>query len=91
MVKRKIIVYPDPVLSLVSEEVTEIDEETQELIKDMFEAMDEEVGIGLAAPQLGVSERIMVVSIKEKNYLWAVVDRSSDIHQWVHIIDVLSI
>ncbi|HEB30159.1 MAG TPA: peptide deformylase [Spirochaetes bacterium] len=68
MVKRKIIVYPDPVLSLVSEEVTEIDEETQELIKDMFEAMDEEVGIGLAAPQLGVSERIMVVSIKEKNF-----------------------
>ena len=68
MAKRNIIVYPDPVLRMVSEEVTEIDEETHELIRDMFEAMDEENGIGLAAPQLGVSKRIVVVSIKEKNF-----------------------
>lgn len=68
MAKRDIIVYPNPVLRMVSEEVTEIDEETHELIKDMFEAMDEENGIGLAAPQLGVLKRIMVVSIKENNF-----------------------
>ncbi len=68
MAERNMIVYPDPVLKMVSEEVTEIDEETLELIKEMFEAMDEEDGIGLAAPQLGVLKRILVVSIKEKNF-----------------------
>ena len=68
MSKRNIIVYPNPVLRMNSEEVTEIDEETRELIKDMFEAMDEENGIGLAAPQLGVLKRILVVSINEKNF-----------------------
>jgi peptide deformylase len=68
MAKRNIIVYPNPVLRMISEEVTEIDEEIHELIKDMFEAMDEENGIGLAAPQLGVLKRILVVSLKEKNF-----------------------
>ena len=68
MANRNIIVYPDPVLRMVSEEVAQIDEETHELIRDMFEAMDEEAGIGLAAPQLGVLKRIMVVSIKDKNF-----------------------
>ena len=57
MSKRNIIVYPNPVLRMNSEEVTEIDEETRELIKDMFEAMDEENGIGLAAPPAGGVEK----------------------------------
>ena len=68
MAKRDILVYPNPALRMVSQEVTEINEETDELIKDMFEAMDEEEGIGLAAPQIGVLKRILVVSIKERNF-----------------------
>ena len=68
MAKRNIIVYPNPVLRMNAQEVTEVDEETRELIKDMFETMDEENGIGLAAPQLGISKRILVVSINEKNF-----------------------
>jgi peptide deformylase len=68
MTKRNIRVYPDPVLRVNSQEVSEINEETDELIRDMFEAMDEKAGIGLAAPQLGVLKRIIVVSIKEKKF-----------------------
>jgi peptide deformylase len=60
--------YPDPFLRLRAKEVAEIDESTRALIEDMFKAMDEENGIGLAAPQIGVGKRVIVVSIDEKNF-----------------------
>ena len=60
--------YPDPGLRLVSEEVDRPDEHIQALIRDMFEVMGEESGIGLAAPQLGVSKRVIVVSVQEKGF-----------------------
>ncbi len=52
----------------ISDEVHEINESTRALIKDMFEIMEEEGGIGLAAPQVGISKRIIVLSLKEKNF-----------------------
>ncbi len=61
-------IYPDPVLRKISDEVHEINESTRALIKDMFEIMEEEGGIGLAAPQVGISKRIIVLSLKEKNF-----------------------
>ena len=61
-------IYPDPVLRKISDEVHEINEGTRALIKDMFEIMEEEGGIGLAAPQVGISKRIIVLSLKEKNF-----------------------
>ncbi len=61
-------VYPDPVLRKIADEVHEINEGTRALIKDMFEIMEEEGGIGLAAPQVGISKRIIVLSLKEKNF-----------------------
>jgi len=68
MENRRIRHYPDPFLRLRSEEVGEVDDSLQNLIQDMFSAMQEERGIGLAAPQIGVSKRIIVVSIEEKNF-----------------------
>lgn len=61
-------VYPDPVLRKISDEVQEVDEGIRALIKDMFEIMEEESGIGLAAPQVGISKKIIVLSLKEKNF-----------------------
>jgi peptide deformylase len=61
-------IYPDPVLRKISDVVHEINESTRALIKDMFEIMEEEGGIGLAAPQVGISKRIIVLSLKEKNF-----------------------
>ena len=55
-------------LRKISDEVHEINESTRALIKDMFEIMEEEGGIGLAAPQVGISKRIIVLSLKEKNF-----------------------
>lgn len=57
----KIRKYGDPILKKKAEEVKEITPETKELILNMVETMQKERGIGLAAPQIGVAKRIIVV------------------------------
>jgi peptide deformylase len=64
----RVVHYPDPFLRRRAEDVDTGDDAIDALIKDMFEAMKEEDGVGLAAPQIGVSRRIIVVSIEEKNF-----------------------
>lgn len=68
MADRTIKRYPDPFLRKRAEEVNEIDDSLQELISDMFSAMEEERGIGLAAPQIGVSKRVIAISIEDKKF-----------------------
>ena len=57
----KVYQFPAPILSEVSEPVTVFDTDFQTLIEDMKETMYEESGIGLAAPQIGVSQRLLVM------------------------------
>ena len=57
----------DPVLNKVSKEVTEITPRIRDLIDDMFETMYEADGIGLAAPQVGILKRIVVVDVTGEN------------------------
>ena len=59
----KIVKYPDPILARPGEPVTEFNEELRQLIADMFESMYAGQGIGLAAPQVGVSKRIVVIDL----------------------------
>ena len=65
---REIVKYPDPVLERPGEPVTEFNDELRALVYDMFESMYEAKGIGLAAPQIGLSKRLTVIdlSFKEK-------------------------
>ncbi len=58
---RKIITLPDPVLRKKARKITEFGPELQNLIDDMVETMREAPGVGLAAPQIGVSSRLIVV------------------------------
>lgn len=51
----------DPVLNKISKEVKEITPRVQDLIDDMFETMYEANGVGLAAPQVGILKRIVVI------------------------------
>ena len=51
----------DPVLNKVSKEVKEVTPRIQDLIDDMFETMYEANGVGLAAPQVGILKRIVVI------------------------------
>ncbi|MBA3765550.1 MAG: peptide deformylase [Acidobacteria bacterium] len=57
----EIVHYPDPVLLTPGEAVTEFDENLEKLINDMFETMYAASGVGLAAPQVGVSKRLFVM------------------------------
>lgn len=59
----KIVKYPEPVLSQPGEPVTEFDGELQRLVNDMFETTYASQGIGLAAPQVGVSKRVTVIDL----------------------------
>ncbi len=61
MAFQKICVYPEPVLSRKAEEITNIDGQVHTLAADMVETMYAASGIGLAAPQVGVSRRLIVV------------------------------
>ena len=63
MTIREIITVPNPLLKTISEPVTIIDDETLLLIDDMFETMYAAPGIGLAAIQVGVPKRILVIDI----------------------------
>ncbi|WP_243357627.1 peptide deformylase [Fundidesulfovibrio terrae] len=60
---RKILKYPDPILSQKAQEITEITPEVRELAKDMAETMYEKRGIGLAAPQVGECCRLIAVDV----------------------------
>lgn len=63
---REIVKYPDPILQNKTELVTEFNEELQALVDDMFESMYAAQGIGLAAPQVGISKRLTVIDLSFK-------------------------
>ena len=58
---RPITEYPDPVLLTVGDPVEKFDADLQELTDDMFETMYDDGGVGLAAPQIGLSLRLFVI------------------------------
>ena len=64
---RTILTYPNPELKKKSAPVTIITDSTRELVKDMAETMYDAPGIGLAAPQLGVHQRVIVIDVSGKN------------------------
>jgi peptide deformylase len=67
MALREIIILPDKRLRLVSAPAKSIDPELRLLIDDMFETMYEAPGIGLAAIQVGVPERVIVMDLAKKD------------------------
>lgn len=60
---RKIVKYPDPGLMKISSAVDDFGEELHTLVNDMYETLYAAPGIGLAAPQVGVSKRVVVLDL----------------------------
>jgi peptide deformylase len=58
-----IVKYPDPVLRKVAKPVEKVDAEIQRLVDDMYETMYAAPGVGLAAPQVAISKRILVIDV----------------------------
>lgn len=66
MAIRQILEFPDPRLRKIASPVTVFDEKLEVLISDMFETMYEAQGIGLAATQINVHERLLVIDVSEE-------------------------
>jgi len=61
-----IVKYGDPVLEKPSVAITKFDDELRQLADDMFESMYAAHGVGLAAPQIGISKRVAVIDVTFK-------------------------
>src|SRR5512143_2927687 len=61
-----IVKFGDPVLEKQAETITAFDDDLKKLVEDMFESMYAAHGVGLAAPQIGVSKRLAVVDVTFK-------------------------
>jgi len=60
---RRIVIYGDPVLRRKADEITSFDDSLRALVADMFETMKAYNGVGLAANQVGVSQRVFIVDV----------------------------
>jgi len=61
MAVKKITEYPESVLAIVGQAVTDFDQDLADLCEDMFETMYDAEGVGLAAPQIGLNLRLFVM------------------------------
>jgi len=67
MTTRPIITAPDPRLQAISTEVDKVDDEIRKLVDDMADSMYAADGIGLAAVQIGVPKRVIVIDLDQKD------------------------
>ena len=67
MTKRTIIIEPDPILRKKSDAIEKVDDELRKLMDEMLETMYEAPGIGLAAVQIGILKRILVIDVSTKD------------------------
>tara|TARA_B100000945_G_scaffold267905_1_gene228193 strand:- start:225 stop:749 length:525 start_codon:yes stop_codon:yes gene_type:complete len=65
MSQKKIVIEPDPILRKESEPVEKVDDELRRLLDDMLETMYAAPGIGLAAVQVGILKRLIVIDISK--------------------------
>jgi peptide deformylase len=74
---RDIVIYGDPVLREVAQPVGEVDQAIKNLVSDMVDTVKKAQGLGLAAPQVGVSKRIFIVDL-------AAVDITEKLHVFIN-------
>ena len=63
---RDILIWPDPILKKKASSVARVDESIRALVKDLFDTMYAADGVGLAAPQIGVLKRVIVLDTRPR-------------------------
>lgn len=63
----KLYEYPHPILRKKAQKVLKVDDEVRKFLDDMLETMYSDKGVGLAAPQVGVSKRIIVIDTEQRD------------------------
>lgn len=71
---REVITYPNPLLHQAAEPVAAVDDEVRALLADMAETMVADDGVGLAAPQIGVLRRCVVIDVRDGSGLFKLVN-----------------
>ena len=66
MLKKKILIEPDPILRKKCEPLENVDDDVRKLMNDMLETMYKAPGIGLAAIQVGILKRIVVIDVSKE-------------------------
>ena len=66
MTLRNIVIEPDPILRKKSSKLENVDDHTRKLLDDMLQTMYKAPGIGLAAVQIGILKRLIVIDISKK-------------------------
>ena len=61
----EILIHPDPILRRKSKRIEQIDDNFKNFLKDLTETMYEKDGVGLAAPQIGVLKRVVVIDVSD--------------------------
>ena len=69
MPTRKILTYGHPTLRKKTAPIQRVSEDIRKLISDMIQTMEENMGLGLAAPQIGYLHRVIVASVEEQTYV----------------------
>ena len=82
MAIRKIRIWPDPALSEVAKPVETVDDETRTLIADMFETMYEANGVGLAATQIAIPMRILIIDLDPSSDATEHEDVAQELVEW---------
>ena len=67
MSKKKIVIEPDPILRKESQLLEGVNDEVRKLMDDMLETMYSAPGIGLAAVQIGILKRVVVIDLSKDN------------------------
>jgi len=67
MALREILLMGDPILRTEAEPVDAFDDDLRGLVREMFETMYHADGIGLAAPQVGVSKRVLIIDLRRED------------------------
>ncbi|RYF07781.1 MAG: peptide deformylase [Deltaproteobacteria bacterium] len=82
MAVRPVRIWPDPMLSQKAKPVVAFDGDTRVLVADLFDTMYAENGIGLAANQIGVSLRALVIDLDPKKQAVTDPEVRADLEQW---------
>ena len=77
MAVRPIVIYGDPVLPEKAQPVETIDREIKDLVSDLTDTLKEAQGLGLAAPQIGVSRRVFIIDL-------SVIDINADLKVFIN-------
>ena len=77
MSKKNIIIEPDPILRKKSENLQKVDDDLRKLMDEMLETMYQAPGIGLAAVQIGILKRLIVIDISKNNQKKSFIYRKS--------------